>query len=282
MTLLANTSYWVPSRLPTQKQTEGSRNTILLRDPLGSMATWTGGQIPCPHAKAGGLSPEAPKKATLGGLFFLGGSSGILGNADPERGPGIPNELCSNVAASFLQLLFGSHGLVLYRVFSYSPFILCQSFLLAPFLYFCLLRDVKYVSIEHVFGGGGWGWLDLCRLGANRRPAFAEAEISPALGTLPASSEVLRGSVGGETFCFLSLPMYSGTIGVHFGCFGRKIDGDSWFTCWFNHLPGKPIYFPKKDAYDGNIHRDSDVGSCFFASDPFFGPPRNGKKWEGG
>ena len=33
-------------------------------------------------------------------------------------------------------------------------------------------------------------------------------------------------------------------IGVLFGCFGRKIDGDSWFTWWFNHLPGKPIYFP--------------------------------------
>lgn len=143
MTLRANTSYWVPSRLPTQKQTEGSCNTILLRDPLGSMATWTGGQIPCPHAKAGGLSPEAPNKATLGGLFFLGGSSGILGNADPERGPGIPNELCSKVAAS----VWLSHGLVLCRVFSYSPFILCQSFLLAPFLYFCLLRDVKYVSM---------------------------------------------------------------------------------------------------------------------------------------
>ena len=25
------------------------------------------------------------------------------------------------------------------------------------------------------------------------------------------------------------------TIGVLFGCFGRKIDGDSWFTWWLNH-----------------------------------------------
>ena len=34
------------------------------------------------------------------------------------------------------------------------------------------------------------------------------------------------------------------TIGVLVGCFGEKIDGDSWFTWWFNHLPGKPIYLP--------------------------------------
>ena len=25
---------------------------------------------------------------------------------------------------------------------------------------------------------------------------------------------------------------------VLFACFGRKLDGDPWFTCWFNHLPG--------------------------------------------
>ena len=24
----------------------------------------------------------------------------------------------------------------------------------------------------------------------------------------------------------------------------KKIDGDSWFTWWFNHLPGKSMYFP--------------------------------------
>ena len=34
------------------------------------------------------------------------------------------------------------------------------------------------------------------------------------------------------------------TIGVRFG-FGRKIDGDSWFTGWFNHLPG-PSTCPKR------------------------------------
>ena len=38
-------------------------------------------------------------------------------------------------------------------------------------------------------------------------------------------------------------------IGVLFGCVGRKIDGDSWFTWWLHHLPGKPIYVPQKDAY---------------------------------
>ena len=40
-----------------------------------------------------------------------------------------------------------------------------------------------------------------------------------------------------------------GSIGVRFGCVGGKIDGDSWFTWWFNHLPGKPIYLPQKDIY---------------------------------
>ena len=33
-------------------------------------------------------------------------------------------------------------------------------------------------------------------------------------------------------------------IGVLFGCFGRKIDGDPWFT-WFNH-PGISMYFQPK------------------------------------
>ena len=31
-------------------------------------------------------------------------------------------------------------------------------------------------------------------------------------------------------------------IGVLFGCFARNIQGDSWFTWWFNHL--RAIYFP--------------------------------------
>ena len=34
-------------------------------------------------------------------------------------------------------------------------------------------------------------------------------------------------------------------IGVLFGCFGRNIDGDSWFAWWFNHLPG-PSISPKR------------------------------------
>ena len=28
----------------------------------------------------------------------------------------------------------------------------------------------------------------------------------------------------------------AGSIGVLFVCFARKVDGDSWFTWWFNHL----------------------------------------------
>ena len=34
-------------------------------------------------------------------------------------------------------------------------------------------------------------------------------------------------------------------IGVLFGCLARKIDGDSWFAWWFNHLPG-PSFSPKR------------------------------------
>ena len=30
-------------------------------------------------------------------------------------------------------------------------------------------------------------------------------------------------------------------IGVLFGCFARKVDGDSWFARWFPHLPGTSI-----------------------------------------
>ena len=39
-------------------------------------------------------------------------------------------------------------------------------------------------------------------------------------------------------------------IGVLFGCFGRKMDGDSWFTWWFNHLPG-PSISPKRTPMVG-------------------------------
>ena len=34
------------------------------------------------------------------------------------------------------------------------------------------------------------------------------------------------------------------TRGVLFGCFAEKVDGDSWSTWWFNHLPAKSIYVP--------------------------------------
>ena len=33
--------------------------------------------------------------------------------------------------------------------------------------------------------------------------------------------------------------------------FVSKFEGDSWLTWWFNQLPGKSIYFPKKDTYGG-------------------------------
>ena len=26
----------------------------------------------------------------------------------------------------------------------------------------------------------------------------------------------------------------------------KSMEADSWFTCWLNHLPGKPIYFPQR------------------------------------
>ena len=29
----------------------------------------------------------------------------------------------------------------------------------------------------------------------------------------------------------------------------NSIDGNSWFNWQFNHLPGKPIYFPEKEGY---------------------------------
>ena len=30
--------------------------------------------------------------------------------------------------------------------------------------------------------------------------------------------------------------LVGGRVGVLFGGFGQKIEGDSWFTWWFNHL----------------------------------------------
>ena len=48
----------------------------------------------------------------------------------------------------------------------------------------------------------------------------------------------------------------SSAIGVLFGCFGRKIDGDSGFTWWFHHLPGKPIYLPKRTPMSSAVSSD--------------------------
>ena len=35
------------------------------------------------------------------------------------------------------------------------------------------------------------------------------------------------------------------STGILFGCFTQRIDGDSWFTRWFTHLPG-PSISPKR------------------------------------
>ena len=53
-----------------------------------------------------------------------------------------------------------------------------------------------------------------------------------------------------------------------FVCFARKIDGDSWFTWWFNHLPGKLIYFSY--ASESTTMRFKDV--CFFPGFSSFRP----------
>ena len=50
------------------------------------------------------------------------------------------------------------------------------------------------------------------------------------------------GSLGFDRKPLGSLGSLKGTsTGVLFGCVARKIDGDSWFTWWFNQ-PGKPIF----------------------------------------
>ena len=46
-------------------------------------------------------------------------------------------------------------------------------------------------------------------------------------------------------------PLFSGGVGVLFGCFGRQVDGDSWFTWWFNH-PG-PSISPKRIPMSGGV-----------------------------
>ena len=41
-------------------------------------------------------------------------------------------------------------------------------------------------------------------------------------------------------------------IGVLFGWCVGQIEGDSWLTWWFNHLPG-PLFTKKKDTYVDNL-----------------------------
>ena len=49
-------------------------------------------------------------------------------------------------------------------------------------------------------------------------------------------------------------------IGVLFGCFSRQIDGDSWFTRWFNHLPG-PSICPKRTPMVTHLETSFGCGS---------------------
>ena len=59
-------------------------------------------------------------------------------------------------------------------------------------------------------------------------------------------------------FPFLEPRKSGDRIGVLFGCFARKIEGDSWFTWWFNHSPGKPIYFqPKKTPMGDHLSMET-------------------------
>ena len=53
---------------------------------------------------------------------------------------------------------------------------------------------------------------------------------SHRFGKRPGGRQKIRGS-----------PKRVVTIGVLFGCFSKKTDGDSWFTWWFDHLPEPPI-----------------------------------------
>ena len=54
-------------------------------------------------------------------------------------------------------------------------------------------------------------------------------------------------AAGGRSRCVLVIVLSATStgIGVLFDCFARKIDGNFWFTWWFNHLPG-PSISPKR------------------------------------
>ena len=64
---------------------------------------------------------------------------------------------------------------------------------------------------------------------------------NPSPGANQAPPYVLIGTARAEWRLRVSSPV----IGVRFGCFARKIDGDSWFTWWFHHLPG-PSSSPRR------------------------------------
>ena len=57
-----------------------------------------------------------------------------------------------------------------------------------------------------------------------------------ALGALAAQAPHAAPKAMAEVEVSCSALVTPRTVGVLFGCFGRKVDGDSWFT-WFNNLP---------------------------------------------
>ena len=62
-------------------------------------------------------------------------------------------------------------------------------------------------------------------------------------------------------------------IGVLFGCLGGKMEGDSWFTLWFNHLPGASIC-PKRTPM-GVVRRLD--GVCRFFGEVFLAGAMGGE-----
>ena len=67
---------------------------------------------------------------------------------------------------------------------------------------------------------------------------FGSLKLKPPRKGLPCLKRLKRHP---PFFPLLSLAAFGFrllSIGVFLGCFGRKLDGESWFTWWFNHLPG--------------------------------------------
>ena len=55
---------------------------------------------------------------------------------------------------------------------------------------------------------------------------------------------------------FPSFPTSAAGTGVLFGCFGGRMEGDSWFTWWLNHLyQGNPSICPERTPMAAGIFR---------------------------